>query len=424
MIGKKLNNFFRSLDRDIAIDKSKRELSEDEKRHDEDWENPEDEEENREEWESIKEKILGLWNGLKGDEAREGEESFKEWAILYYPFWESVLPPKGDSSKDWMKLYIKDVDWDRWMIKMRSNGVELELPWGWENKDIEMPLTVFSKRFLEGSPDVWGTPFKQLTRKSNLEEAFEGFSKQGLCKDSILWDASFEDWKLMLRTRWMDWKEHNEEVKYFSSWLNVPDDSKVVYGVNWNSDGTVTVKSSSFVSDGKPYEYKRKMSYPDFLVFLSEKQLSPRTERMAEDEKVRIKDVVSHTTTKIKWMTIWWLIYSFKNIWKTLNDWIDNYQKKQNQECLDWLVSKWIYDKIWKWFWWASPSLAEAAMQAQDKAEKWMDKATWEGIDAWLKEFSSLADFANFFEKWVDAPSWQKFRELNKILKKRMDLRH
>jgi hypothetical protein len=46
-----------------------------------------------------------------------------------------------------------------------------------------------------------------------------------------------------------------------------------------------------------------------------------------------------------------------------------------------------------------------------------MDKATWEGIDAWLKEFSSLADFANFFEKWVDAPSWQKFRELNKILK-------
>ena len=415
--GKKLNNFFRSLDRDIAIDKSKRELSEDEKRHNEDWENSEDEEENREEWESIKEKILGLWNGLKGDEVREGEESFKEWAILYYPFWDSVLPPKGDSSKDWMKLYIKDVDWNRWMIKMRSNGVELELPWGWENKDIEMPLTVFSKRFLEGTPDVWGAPFKQLTRKTNFEETFESFSKQGLCKDSILWDASFEDWKLMLRTRWMDWKEHNEEVKYFSSWLNVPDDSKVVYGVNWNSDGTVAVKSSSFASDRKPYEYKRKMSYPDFLVFLSEKQLSPRTERMAEDEKVRIKDVVSHTTTKIKWMTIWWLIYSFKNIWKTLNDWIDNYQKKQNQECLDWLVSKWIYDKIWKWFWWASPSLAEAAMQAQDKAEKWMDKATWEGIDTWLKEFSSLADFANFFEKWVDAPSWQKFRELNKILK-------
>jgi hypothetical protein len=46
------------------------------------------------------------------------------------------------------------------------------------------------------------------------------------------------------------------------------------------------------------------MSYPDFLLFLSEKQLLPRTERMAEDEKVRIKDVVSHTTTKIKWMTI------------------------------------------------------------------------------------------------------------------------
>jgi hypothetical protein len=34
----------------------------------------------------------------------------------------------------------------------------------------------------------------------------------------------------------MDGKEHNEEVKYFSTGLNVPDDSKVVYKVDWNND--------------------------------------------------------------------------------------------------------------------------------------------------------------------------------------------
>jgi hypothetical protein len=108
----------------------------------------------------------------------------------------------------------------------------------------------------------------------------------------------------MIRNRGMDGKEYNEEVKYFGTGLNVPDNSKVVYKVDWNNDGTVTVKSSSFLSDGKPYEYKRKMSYPDFLIFISEKNLSPRTERMAEEEQTKIKDIVSHRTTKWKWISI------------------------------------------------------------------------------------------------------------------------
>jgi hypothetical protein len=46
------------------------------------------------------------------------------------------------------------------------------------------------------------------------------------------------------------------------------------------------------------------MSYTDLLLFIKEKQLSPKTERMAEDEKQKIKDIVSHTTTKLKWVSI------------------------------------------------------------------------------------------------------------------------
>ena len=71
------------------------------------------------------------------------------------------------------------------------------------------------------------------------------------------------------------------------------------------------------------------MSYPDFLIFISEKGLAPKTERIAEEEKVRIQDIVSHKTTKLKWVSIWSMIYSFKNIWKSLSDGIDNYQKNR-----------------------------------------------------------------------------------------------
>jgi hypothetical protein len=46
------------------------------------------------------------------------------------------------------------------------------------------------------------------------------------------------------------------------------------------------------------------MSYPDLLIFIKEKNLAPKTERMAEDEKQKISDIVSYKTTKLKWVSI------------------------------------------------------------------------------------------------------------------------
>lgn len=160
------------------------------------------------------------------------------------------------------------------------------------------------------------------------------------------------------------------------------------------------------------------MSYPDFLVFLNEKSLYPKSSRMAEEEKVHIQDIISHKTTKIKWVSIHSLIYSMKSIWKNINDWLDKYQKKQDEACLKLIENKGIYDGIKKWVGWASPALAYSLSSAQDKAEEGQDKdVRWE-IDEWLKQFSSLWDFANFFEKWEDAPTHQKLRLMNHILNK------
>jgi hypothetical protein len=62
------------------------------------------------------------------------------------------------------------------------------------------------------------------------------------------------------------------------------------------------------------------MTYPELLLFIHEKGLSPKTKSMAEGEKAKIKDIVSYKTKKIQWVSIGSLIYSVKNIWKKINE--------------------------------------------------------------------------------------------------------
>ena len=97
-------------------------------------------------------------------------------------------------------------------------------------------------------------------------------------------------------------KERHEPVSYFGSWLNVNDKNKVLYKTTWNSNNTVTLTSSPFIwENGKTFEHKTTMTYPEFLVFIHEKGLSPKTKSMAKEEERKIKDVVSTKTRKIQW---------------------------------------------------------------------------------------------------------------------------
>ena len=56
------------------------------------------------------------------------------------------------------------------------------------------------------------------------------------------------------------------------------------------------------------------MSYPDFLIFLQEKQLTPKTEAIAKREKQKIDDIHSSQHRKLKRVSIHSLVFSVKNI--------------------------------------------------------------------------------------------------------------
>ena len=62
----------------------------------------------------------------------------------------------------------------------------------------------------------------------------------------------------------------------------------VLYETKWNSDHTVTVKSTNFLNKEEEARYhEKKMSYPDFLIFFKEKQLTRKQKRLQKEKNRR-----------------------------------------------------------------------------------------------------------------------------------------
>ena len=423
---KKLNTLLKDINKDEIIEKKKKELDEE----DSDEEN-ENNDQSQQDWdeavneEDEKAKFLKSWKEVRGDSDESEDGGFRHWAALYVPFWESTLPPHQEDSHEWMKLSISNVDWESKTVRFKANWVELKLPSDYENKVFEFPLDMFEERFIKGE-NLVGKPYKILGEKKDLQTTFNEMITNGLCNWETLWDTQFEDWNLMMSDINSDGKEVHEKVCYFWSWLNVSDKNKVLYAVKWNNDHTVTLTSDSFLwADNKAYNYEKTMSYPEFLLFIHEKWLSPKTKTMAEGEQVKIKDVVSHRTNKIQWVSIASLMYSIKNIWKKINDGFDAYQKEQNEACLDLLTNKLgIYKKLDKWIGWTSPALSASLTKLHDEAVSWADKKVWKGIDEWIGIFKGLDDYATLFETGADKPSNQRIWRLDKALWKHGTLKN
>lgn len=113
----------------------------------------------------------------------------------------------------------------------------------------------------------------------------------------------------------------------------------ILYKVTPNADHSITVESEFVHHDGESRSYKHKMSYSDFLFFLKEKNLTPKTAQQAEEEQRASQDVISSKQRKWKFVSIHSIMYGIKNIWKSLNSKLDEYQKEQDDAFLDYLVS-------------------------------------------------------------------------------------
>lgn len=126
------------------------------------------------------------------------------------------------------------------------------------------------------------------------------------------------------------------------------------------------------------------MSYSDFLLFLNEKNLTPKTEKQAEADKKAFDDIPSTTKRNWKRVSVQSMIYSIKNVWKNLTSKIDEYYKGQDEACLDWLVSSvGIYKMVGDTFSWI-PSVKSASDQLHYDQLSKVEKNTRKSIEEWI----------------------------------------
>lgn len=304
--------------------------------------------------------FLEAWKSMKGEKSEAEDGGFKPGVEIYFALGESKLPPHTDPGKEWGKFRITDVDWSQCTFKARMYGTELKLPSPDEGKEKTFAFEHFKDLFLENkhfSND--GKPFKLLTPSQDIEKSYKNLLNMGACEENLFKNAFFENGKLMLTELNEEGKEKTEAVKYFGSTNNSNDKDNVLYEIQRGPNNTVTVKSSHFFDNkGNPRRYEKKMSIPDFLLFLNEKKLTPKTESIAQKEKEKIKEIESYAHKNLSWISIHSLVSSVKNIWKKINEGLDNYQKEQDEACLNWLTQDMgIYNLLNKGLGWLAPSL-------------------------------------------------------------------
>lgn len=179
----------------------------------------------------------------------------------------------------------------------------------------------------------------------------------------------------------------------------------VLYKVTPNADHTITVESDFVHHDGESKTYKHKMTYSDFLFFLKEKNLTPKTQQQAMEEQKASQDVLSSSKRKWKFTSIHSIVYGIKNIWKNLNSKLDEYQKEQDEAFLGHLVNEVGIYKILGNTLGFIPSIKDAANKLHEEAMLKQEGEIRKSIEAWINKFKSMQDYANLFEKGFDHPN-------------------
>ena len=91
------------------------------------------------------------------------------------------------------------------------------------------------------------------------------------------------------------------------------------------------------------------MKLSDFLLFVANKHLLPKTKEQVEAELKTQGEIPGNKQRVWKWMSIRAMTSSVKTVWKNLTAKIESRYKEQDEDCLNWLIDDFgIYDKIAK----------------------------------------------------------------------------
>ena len=357
--------------------------------------------------------IFSARDAMAGEKSEDPDHGLRPWAMIYLSKDESILPPYGDPSKEWMRVEITKVDLDEKdpKITVKFYGTEMPL-WAEEGQELTFDSVNFKNLVSKSENSNLSTDsIRLLGPKKTFKEAQEALSKAGI-EPQILEQMQLENGKFVMDVIDESWKASKQEVSHLTTTDEIPDPNgsamkkiPVIYKIKPNADGTVSVESNLLDMEWEKKRYERKMSYSDFLLFLSEKNLTPKTEKQVEADQKAFEDIPSTTKRNWKRVSVQSMIYSIKNVWKNLTSKIDEYYKEQDEACLDWLVSSvGIYKMVGNSLSWI-PSVKSAADKLHYDQLSKAEKNTRKSIEDWIWKFKGMQDFSALFETGVDHPS-------------------
>ena len=367
--------------------------------------------------EKFKNDIEKMWTWVK----------FEDWAEIWMPMWNSELPGWW---YQWMKVKISDINMQKWTftgtvfwweLKFRNN-----LEWKARTFDMNDKTIEKLKKMSKDSTKIRLLPNPNKTDFNSFKNNLH----------NKLWTS---DLKFPLWTTWdwnrfthkitdSQWQEKVEEVKYFSTrW-----DNESVYKVEYNPIRSLFKVTSTFnwkekwkdwKSKDKRFSYSRDMDWNNFLIFFTQKWLTPQTEEVAND-------IVNKSEEKLIMMNGGhrkinrFSITNIKNVFKTIK-WnikkkMDDYNKSQDQKLEDILIwDWWLYGKL-AWALWFIPSVKEWLWQLEQEYYNERDNRTWKKIEYYLKIFQADPDFGTTFDQVPPHAKIQWWKSLQTIVLNRV----
>ena len=345
-----------------------------------------------------------FWNGIKGGKSETGPQV---WDYLYFEdsALDSMIPPYdvgwGDGSQEKVRMEISRVDNETGEISFKMYGTEIALWQKDEGVEHTLDMAFFVEKMKE-KKNLIKIPRDQQDSKWIIDS----LANADVSADKLWW-VKIEDGKLMFDQYDEEWNPTQVEATHFAVYDRISDQksgfsrAKIIYQTKMIDKDTVEVSGEVPDMNWETKRYKKTMKLSDFLLFVANKHLLPKTKDQVEAELKSQGEIPGKKQKIWKWMSIRAMTSSFKTVWKDLNAKIEARYKEQDDLCLNWLVDDFgIYDKIAKIA--PTPVVKGAAKRLRDEAITKVEGKTWTVIEDWLKKFEGMVDFATFFRTGKD----------------------
>lgn len=345
-----------------------------------------------------------FWKGIKGG----GSETWPQvWDYLYFEdsALDSMIPPYdvgwGDGSQEKVRMEISRVDNETGKISFKMYGTEIALSQNDEGVEYTLDMSLFVEKMKERK-NLIKIPRDQQDPKWIIDS----LANADVSADKLWW-VKIEDGKLMFDQYDEEGNATQVEATHFAVYDRISDQKsgfsreKIIYQTKMIDKDTVEVSGEVPDMNWETKRYKKTMKLSDFLLFVANKHLLPKTKEQVEAELKTQGEIPGKKQRVWKWMSIRAMTSSVKTVWKNLTAKIESRYKEQDEDCLNWLIDDfWIYDKIAKIIPW--DVVKSAANSLRDEAISKVEGKTWAVIEDWLKRFEGMWDFATFFRTGKD----------------------